>query len=132
MLPGWFRHVSPHFLTPDVSILFLGACSIALSFTGGFVVLASASALSRVVTYLICSAAVPVLRFRGGRASGADIGTFELAMAACAFALSVWVATHADTRAWLTLGGILAVGTGLYLVARRRPKLEEPEPDEGS
>lgn len=120
MLPGWFRHVSPRFLTPDVSILFLGACSIAFSLTGGFVILATAATLSRLMAYLICSAAVPVLRFRGGPASGADIGKFELAMAALAFAISVWVATHADTRAWLTLGGILVVGMILYLVARRR------------
>jgi amino acid transporter len=119
MLPRWFAHVSPRFLTPEVSILFLGVCSIALSFTGGFVILATAATLSRLMTYLICSAAVPVLRWRGGRASGADIGWFELTMAACAFVISVWVATHADTRAWVTLGAILVMGTGLYLVARR-------------
>jgi amino acid transporter len=132
MLPGWFRHVSPRFLTPDVSIVFLGACSIAFSLTGGFVILSTAATLSRLMTYLICSAAVPVLRWRGGRTSGADIGWIELAMAALAFAVSVWVATHTDMRAWLTLGAILVVGTGLYLMARRRPRIEQPDAGEVS
>jgi amino acid transporter len=132
MLPGWFRHVSPRFLTPDVSIVLLGVFCIAFSLTGGFVILSTAATLSRLMTYLICSAAVPVLRWRGGRTSGADIGWLELAMAALAFAVSVWVATHADTRAWLTLAGLLVLGTVLYLVARRRPKIEQSDAEESS
>lgn len=126
LLPGWFRHVSPRFLTPDVSILFLGAASILFSMTGGFRELAVASTLSRLVTYLICAVAVPVLRLRGGPASGADISGFELVMATLAAAASVWIATHADARAWLTLGIILAIGAVLYVIARRAPKAEEP------
>jgi amino acid transporter len=119
MLPRWFRHVSPRFLTPDFSILFVGTASILFSLTGGFVLLATAGTLSRLVTYLICSAAVPVLRSRG-----ADIGRFELVMAALAFAASVWIATHADARAWLTLAGILVVGGVLYILARRAPQAD--------
>lgn len=124
MLPGWFQHVSPRFLTPDFSIVFLGVASILLSLTGGFVLLATAGTLSRLATYLICSAAVPALRIRGGRAGGADISVFELAMTAVAFVSSIWIATHADTRAWLTLAAIVVVGTGLYLIARLAPKAE--------
>ncbi|HTM94596.1 MAG TPA: APC family permease, partial [Croceibacterium sp.] len=117
MLPRWFQHVSPRFLTPDFSILFVGTASILFSLTGGFVLLATAGTLSRLVTYLICSAAVPVLRFRG-----ADIGWFEVAMAALAFIASIWIATHADARAWITLAGILLVGGVLYFIARRAPQ----------
>lgn len=127
MLPRLFQHVSPRFLTPDFSILFLGTACILFSLTGGFRELAVASTLSRLVTYVICSAALPVLRARGGPASGADISRFELAMAALAIVASIWVATHADARAWLTLGGILALGIVLYLIARRAPKPEEAE-----
>jgi len=116
MLPRWFQHVSPRFLTPDYSILFVGTASILFSLTGGFVLLATAGTLSRLMTYLICSAAVPVLRSRG-----ADIGRFEVAMAALAFIASIWIATHADLRAWLTLMAILLVGSVLYVVARRTP-----------
>jgi amino acid transporter len=125
MLPRWFQHVSPRFLTPDFSIAVVGAASIMFSLTGGFVLLATAGTLSRLVTYLICSAAVPVLRFRRRPAGGADIGWFELAMAALAFASSIWIATHADTRAWITLAGILAVGGVLYVIARRAPRATE-------
>lgn len=124
MLPGLFARVSPRFLTPYASILFLGACSIGFSLTGGFVILATASTLSRLMTYLICSAAVPVLRRRGGTASGADISLFEQAMAVLAFAISAWVATQADARAWLTIAGIIALGSVFYLIARRRPAPE--------
>jgi amino acid transporter len=126
MLPGWFAHVSPRFLTPDFSILFLGVCSVLFSLTGGFVLLATASTLSRLATYLICAAAVPMLRWRGRRSSGADIGGFEIAAAVLAFAGSIWVASQADTRAWLTLAGIVAFGSVLYLIAQLRPKADEP------
>jgi hypothetical protein len=42
-------------------------------------------------------------------------------MAALAFIASIWIATHADLRAWLTLMAILLVGSVLYVVARRTP-----------
>lgn len=114
MLPDWFAKIHPRFLTPANSILFYGLFAALLSLTGGFAALAAASTLTRLLTYLISAAALPMLEHREGR-----INPLHLVMALLAFASSVWIGTHADSEAWTTFAGLLLVGTALYFIARR-------------
>lgn len=114
MLPDWFARIHPRFLTPANSILFYGLFAALLSLTGGFAALAAASTLTRLLTYLISAAALPMLEHREGR-----INPLHLVMALLAFASSVWIGTHADSEAWTTFAGLLLVGTALYFIARR-------------
>lgn len=115
MLPDWFARIHPRFLTPANSIMFYGLFAALLSLTGGFVALASASTLTRLLTYVISAAALPTIEHREGR-----INPLHLVVAVLAFASSVWIGTHADSEAWTTFGGLLVVGTALYFIARRR------------
>ena len=117
MLPRVFAHISPRFQTPDVSILFYGGTAIVFSLWGGFAALAVASTLSRLVMYLLSSAALPVIEHRDDK----KVPIWHLPIALLAAASTVWVASHASPRAFLMLGLILLVGSGLYLVARRQP-----------
>jgi amino acid transporter len=120
MLPAWFGKVSPRYRTPSNSILFYGTLGILFGLWEGFEVLAVAGTLTRLVTYLISCAALPVLELREGK-----LDPVHLLVAAFAFISSLWVATHASQQAYLVLGGLLALGTVLYFAAGRQ---KEPAP----
>lgn len=125
MLPRVFAHVSPRFRTPDVSILFYGGTAIVFSLWGGFAVLAAASTLSRLVMYLLSSIALPVIEHRDEK----KVPFWHLPIAFLAASSTVWVASHASTRAFLMLGIILLVGAGLYFLARRTPMEGASDPE---
>jgi len=114
MLPGWFMRLNERYLTPANSILFYGFAAALLSLTGGFAALAAASTLTRLLTYVISAAALPVLERREG-----GINPLHLIVALLALASSLWIASHANLQAWTTFGGLVLVGTLLYFIARR-------------
>jgi len=122
MLPPIFMRVSKRFLTPDFSILFLGGVAMLVGLTGSFVFLAVAGTLSRIVTYLICVLALPVIQWKEAKDGIGPRFSFETLMAALALISCLWVASQADGRAFLTLAGILVVGSVLYLLGRMSAK----------
>lgn len=124
MLPRWFLGVSPRFGTPANAILFTGAASIAFGMWEGFAVLAVAGTLIRLVTYLICAAALPVLEHREGR-----VRPTHAIMSALAIISTLWVATQVGAQAVLVLAGLLALGTLLYFVAGRQEAVAQLEAD---
>lgn len=113
MLPEWFMRIS-RWGTPANAIFFYGAGGILFGFWAGFEVLAAAGTLSRLMTYLICSAALPLIEREEGTFRWGDI-----AISVIAIVCTIWIATHAKEQAWITLGGIFIVGSVLYFVARR-------------
>ncbi len=115
MLPQWFAKISPKFLSPINATLFYGIAAAFLSLSGGFAALATASTLSRILTYVISAAALPVLEKRDG-----GIVPFHAVVVVLAIASSIWIASHASAQAWTTFGGLMVVGTLLYFIARRR------------
>ena len=119
MLPAWFERVHPRFLTPANAILFYGAASCLFAMWGGFLVLAAASTLSRLLGYIITAAALAVLEHREGQ-----LNIFHTLVAVLAFASSIWISSHASTEAWTVFGILLVVGTALYFIARRKAPLE--------
>lgn len=121
MLPKWFAQLSPRFLTPANSILFYGLVSALLSLWGGFGALAAASTLTRLLTYLITAAALPVIERREGR-----VNRLHLAVAGLATAATVWIATHATLQSWTMFGALIAAGTALYLIANLPKTRAEP------
>lgn len=126
MLPPIFMRVSKRFLTPDFSILFLGGVAMLVGLTGSFVFLAVAGTLSRLVTYLICIAALPVIHWREAKARGDRAFSLETLMAGLALISCLWVANQADSLAFLTLAAILVAGTLLYGLGRMSAKRAAP------
>ncbi|MFN2100155.1 APC family permease [Altererythrobacter sp. MF3-039] len=116
MLPRWFERIHPRFLTPANSIMFYGFAAAILSLTGGFAALAAASTLTRILTYLISAAALPMIEMREG-----GINPLHGVVALLAFMSSIWIASHADSQAWAMFGLLIAVGTILFMIARRKP-----------
>jgi amino acid transporter len=114
-LPRWFGRVHARFRTPHVAISVTCLVSLGLALTGSFVVLAAASAVTRLLMYVGTCASVLVLR-REGRApftiSGGPVVP-AAALIICAGILfnATW------QQLWVGFLAIL-VGTSLYVLAR--------------
>ncbi len=119
MLPRWFMAVSPRLGTPVNSILFYGGASIAFGLWEGFLVLALAGTLTRLLTYLIAAVALPVIEAREGR-----IDPLHGFVSLLTVISTLWVGTHADAQSWKVFAGLVVAGTLLYFVARRERPVE--------
>lgn len=114
MLPRWFMQISRRWKTPANAIIFYGAGGILFGLWAGFEALAVAGTLTRLLTYVISAAALPIIESREG-----NLTAVSLAVGLLALASSLWVSSHADQQAFVALGGIIAVGAVLFFVAHR-------------
>jgi APA family basic amino acid/polyamine antiporter len=64
-LPAWFGHVHPRYRTPSNAILLTAGVAFVLAATGSFATMAAASAISRLLVYVMSCAAL--LRLRSPR-----------------------------------------------------------------
>lgn len=121
LLPDWFGAVHRKYATPGNSILFFGALSMAFALSGSFAWLAAASSLTRLIVYVLCIGALPVIRRRADEEARAR--AFRLkggyAIPAVALVLCVWIAMQSTMESWAVTGSLLLAGLVLYLVARR-------------
>jgi amino acid transporter len=120
LLPRFFGGVHARFRTPAASILIYGALYLALAVSGTFVELAKISVMTRLLIYLAVVAAIPRLRQRQADAPGRLIlpGGLIVPGLAALVCLALLLQVGWPT-VWRTLL-YLAVGTLLYLVARRQ------------
>jgi APA family basic amino acid/polyamine antiporter len=119
-MPNWFGAVHARFQTPANAILFYGAFSMALALSGRFVWLAAMSTVVRLLVYVLCIAALPVLHRRIGEFDGQFRLPGGLLIPALALLISLWLASHAGLKSWLVTAAFMAAGTLLYLFTRRR------------
>jgi APA family basic amino acid/polyamine antiporter len=121
LLPAWFGHIHPKYATPHNSILVMGGLALLMALTGSFVELAVASSLSRMLSYILCIASLPVIRNRASdemRARAYRIrGGYAIPLVGLAICL--WLTAQANSDNWRTVGMLLAVGFVLYAVERR-------------
>lgn len=119
-LPAWFAAVHPRHRSPANSVAVYGALALLLAVTGSFVWLAVLSVFARLLIYVACIAALPA----AGRGAPADPAAFRLrggwtvpglALLACA-----GLASQVSLASVLATLALLAVGSGLYALARRR------------
>jgi len=116
LLPPWFGRIHERFSTPANSVIFLGGISAALALSGSFVGLAIASALTRMITYIVCIAALPVIK---GKADHATIAkAFKIpggyTIPFVAFVLCLWLASNSSAESWRLVGILLIAGLALY------------------
>jgi amino acid transporter len=119
-MPNWFAAVHPQFRTPHHSIWFYGFLCLAMALSGSFIWLAVMSTLVRLLTYMICIAALPRLERTTESYDGQFTIPGGLFIPALAFALCIWLITRASADAWLTLLGFIAAGSGLYWYSTRQ------------
>jgi amino acid transporter len=122
LLPKWFGNIHDRYSTPGNSILFVGGLSLAFALTGTFEYLAAASSLTRLAGYILCVAALPVIRKRATAEERAEAYQLKggYLVPAAAMILCLWIGAQASAQSWQVTGGLLAAGLALYAVAAQR------------
>ena len=126
-LPAWFGRIHQKFATPHNSIIFYGVVVFIFAASGSFAFLAIAASLSRLLTYLACVAAVPVVRKKSSAemAEHAFRLPFGYTIPLIGAIICIWMISQAELKSWLMLGALLAAGLCLFAVAR--PSLQPGE-----
>lgn len=115
-MPVWFSQLHPNYQTPVNSILFLSGIAMLLALTGGFVWLAVFSSLARLLGYLVCILALPILHLKTKVSSNWQVWICSLSAAfAC-----LWLITQASAKSWLFLILFLVCGGIFYWVETRK------------
>ena len=121
LLPAWFGNVHPRYATPDHSILVMGGLALFMALSGSFVELAVASSLSRMLSYILCIASLPVIRNNASDEMKARAYRLRggYAVPVVGLAICLWLTAQATAQNWRTVGVLLAIGFVLYAVERR-------------
>lgn len=122
LLPRWFGHVHEKYATPSNSILVLGGLGLVFALSGSFTWLAAASSLTRLISYVLCISALPIIR---KKASPKELenayrlkGGYTIPL--LALLICLWIGAQATARSWIVTGGLLVVGLILYALAAGR------------
>ncbi len=120
LLPAWFGNIHPRYATPDHSILVMGGLAMVMALTGSFVELAVASSLSRMLSYILCIGALPVIRNRAGDEMNKRGYRFRggYVVPLVGLAICLWLTAQATAENWRTVGILLAIGFVLYAAER--------------
>jgi basic amino acid/polyamine antiporter, APA family len=123
--PRFFSRVHPSFRTPWVSILFFAGLSWILANLAGLLQNLSLAAVSRLFTYGLVCAALPVLRRKEARAdTGVAPASFRVpagpVVAAVGIAGSLILATRMSGREAVTMALVVACATVYWLSSGRR------------
>ncbi|GAA4643372.1 APC family permease [Pontixanthobacter gangjinensis] len=130
LLPGFFAHVSPRFLTPDYAILSFGLFVMLIAISGSFATLATLLVAVEQIIFALVLISFGVFwknNFRGLRDA---IGPRWLVVFPVAAAMVVWMSIQVPATAVLSTAGMIAIGTIFYFVsrnsvARKLPKVQQ-------
>ncbi|HEY0369567.1 MAG TPA: amino acid permease [Chthoniobacterales bacterium] len=119
ILPRALAHVHPRFRSPDVAIIVYALLAFPLSLSSSFEGLAVMANVAALLLYLLCCAAAWELVRRNVRTDGPPFGfRGGQILPFVAIALIIWMLAHATSKEFITLGGVLTVGSVLYLARR--------------
>ncbi|NCP12451.1 MAG: amino acid permease [Sphingomonadales bacterium] len=130
LLPATFAHVSPRFRTPDRAVLLFAAVTAVMLSSGAFVFLAQVTALAGTVTSLLVIASFVVLMRRSDERHNGRLALYWWPVMAVSGGFKLFTMIQAPATAFGLMIVLLAVGSGLYFVARRGTvRVPEPEFD---
>jgi amino acid transporter len=118
-LPRIFSRVHPVFRTPSAAIVASAILGGALAMYSGFASLVAISSISRLLTYIATSAALPVLRRKMPDAQRWFSVPGGVAIPICAVALSIWLLTGSTKNQIEISGGALLAGALVYACYRK-------------
>jgi len=120
LLPEWFAHVNTKHSTPDRSIMVMGAMALVLGVSSSFVDLAIGSSVVRLLGYIICIAALPVIRSKASEEARQRAWRLPggYAVPVIALAICVWLVAQSQVGDWIKVSVLLLIGIALYLVER--------------
>ena len=118
-LPGWFGAIRTETGLPRNAILFTFVVIVVLAMSGGFTALAVLAVAARLLVYLACAAALPVIQARRGLSSSLFIKTITaLALVTC-----LLLVAQSEVQAWVGLAIAIAIGFAVKFVAARSIKM---------
>lgn len=119
-LPKPLARIHPEFRTPANAVIFTAAVGLTLALSGSFVVMATASAVARLVTYTgTCAATLVLRRPRAGVAPATFVSPLGPTVPIVGTVVSLAILVGAS-RQQLTGGAVaLLLGAVLFAVARR-------------
>jgi basic amino acid/polyamine antiporter, APA family len=123
--PRFFSNVHPVFRTPWISIVLFAAVAWALANLAGLLQNLSLAAVSRLFTYGLVCAALPVLRRKEANAKrGVPSAAFRVpagtVVAGVGVAGSLILATRMSGREAITMALVVTLATGYWVLRRRR------------
>lgn len=130
LLPRWFGHIHEKYATPSNSVLMLGGLGLAFALSGSFVWLATASSLTRLISYVLCIGALPIIRRNASESERKEAYRLKggYTIPGIALAVCLFIGAQSTSRSWIVTGGLLAVGLAFYaMAAKRRSRWEEQE-----
>jgi len=120
LLPQWFAHVNEKYSTPDRSILVMGVMALVLGLSSNFVDLAIGSSVVRLLGYIICIAALPVIRRSATPEAREQAwrlpGSYSIPLVA--LGVCGWLVAQSRQDDWMKVSVLLAIGIALYLVEK--------------
>jgi amino acid transporter len=120
LLPRFFAHVSERFLTPDFSILAYALLVFALALSGTFKTLAVLTVAVEQVGLALILISFAVHWRNNFRGMADTIGKRWLIIFPVAVLMLVWMALQVPALAVLSVTGMVAAGTVLYWLFKRR------------
>lgn len=127
LLPRFFAHVSPRFLTPDYAIYSYGAFVAAIAVSGSFAALAVLLVAVEQIIFALVLISIGILwksNFRGLRGA---MGPLWLVIVPVAVAMVVWMSWQIPATAILSTMGMIAIGAVLYWLGKVRIARELPD-----
>jgi amino acid transporter len=121
-LPRWFAALHPRHATPHHSIVFYGAVCLALALSGRFAWLAAMSTAVRLLTYVVCIAALPRLARRAEPGHDGLRLPGGMLIPALGLLVCLWLISQASLRSWVVMLGFVVAGSGLYAATRYRAR----------
>jgi len=113
-LPRWFGQVSPKDAVPRNAVIFFIVVLVGLSLSGGFAAVAVLSVASRLIVYLGCIVALPVIERRHAPSGSVRTGLIVVAAASVCLALIA----GSEAKSWISLGVAAIIGIAVYSVTR--------------
>lgn len=123
-LPCALAYVNPRTGAPVWSVLLCGALSIALAIGQQFVWLATMSTFVRLITYLLCIAALPMVERKLGQSAGRFtlLGGYSIPLFAAI--LTAWLLAQSSLNAVFIATFVVLAGSSLYIFSRRQSNVE--------
>jgi basic amino acid/polyamine antiporter, APA family len=118
-LPRLFGYVHPRFHTPSVAILVVAGLGLALACTGTFRYTLTLTAISKLITFIAATAALPMLRRRAGSTPPLVRIPGGIPLSMVGVVLCVWLIAHSGWREARDVGIVSALGFVVYFLSKR-------------
>ena len=117
-LPRVFGYVHPRFHTPSAAILVVAGVGLTLACTGTFRYTLTLAAISKLITFVAATAALPVLRRQAGSTPPLVRIPAGVTLSMIGVALCVWLIAHAGWREARDVGAVSAAGFAVYFFSQ--------------